>query len=325
MTDLATPIVDATPGVLTASPVSPPGSAVVPHPISSASPEDFAILRVLADSFQDVQDARIAVKNRTSAKRLKDGTVVPAAIPAELVADVLDALMAAEKKASSLMQKAFRRAAPEVHAWARTTPGIGVSSDRLIARLLGAIGHPVMASPYHWEGEGPERVLVADSPYLRSVSQLWSYCGHGDPARRRRRGMSPEDALALGNPRAKMLVHLLAEACMKCVGGGTEMLPIPSSAAPAPDTDFAGDPDPLTEPDVRAPRRRSPYRDVYDLRRLETADREGWTDGHRHADALRIVGKAILRDLWLVAQAESAHRLSPSTPSTPIDRAKESA
>jgi hypothetical protein len=66
--------------------------------------------------------------------------------------------------------------------------------------------------------------------------------------------------------------------------------------------------------------RRSPYRGLYDRRKAATADRihrvpcpqcdgkgataDGtpWRDGHRHADALRIVAKAILRDLWLAAR-----------------------
>jgi len=67
--------------------------------------------------------------------------------------------------------------------------------------------------------------------------------------------------------------------------------------------------------------RRSPFRDVYDIRRMVTADRvhaapcvrcgpkgkpalEGspWSLAHQNADALRIVGKEILRDLWKVSQ-----------------------
>lgn len=43
-------------------------------------------------------------------------------------------------------------------------------------------------------------------------------------------------------------------------------------------------------------------RDVYDARRAATMDRD-WTDGHKHADALRVTGKAFLRDLWVAARA----------------------
>jgi hypothetical protein len=111
-------------------------------------------------------------------------------------------------------------------------------------------------------------VLVADPPFERSVSQLWSYCGHGDPTRRRRKGMTADDAAAMGNPALKTAVWQIAVACTKQVG--------------------------------TARSRRSPYRDVYDVARLTYADRD-WTDAHRHAAALRKVGKEILRDLWKVA------------------------
>ncbi len=73
--------------------------------------------------------------------------------------------------------------------------------------------------------------------------------------------------------------------------------------------------------------RRSPYRDLYDQRKAATearrhqvpctqCDGKGsvaigtpWRDGHRHADALRIVAKAILRDLWLAAR--DVHKAAP--------------
>jgi hypothetical protein len=103
-------------------------------------------------------------------------------------------------------------------------------------------------------------VLVEVGQMRRSVSQLWSYCGHGDAKRQRARGMSSEDAAAMGNPRAKMLVRLIAESCMKC--------------------------------------RTSPYRHIYDEARMDYESRD-WTPLHRHNAALRKVGKAMLKDLWL--------------------------
>ena len=112
----------------------------------------------------------------------------------------------------------------------------------------------------------------------RSVSQLWSYCGHGDPARKRRAGMTAEEAAAMGNPQAKMLTRLLAECCMKQNGG----------------TDKNGK--------ARLP---SPYRAVYDEARMDYEARD-WTDGHRHNAALRKTGKAILKDLWLAAGGAKA-------------------
>jgi hypothetical protein len=199
----------------------------------------------------------------------------------------IEAMERTEHECSLMLARCYRRVVPAaIRQWQQDTPGIG---EALLARLLGHLGHPVLAMPHHWQGKGTDRQLVADVPCERTVSQLWQYCGHGDPARRIAKGMSAEDLAAIGSPRLKMLVHLNAEACMKCVGTTRS--------------------------------RRSPYRDVYEARRLVTADRvhaapcvrcgpsgrpaaEGspWSAAHQHADALRIVGKEILRDLWRVSR-----------------------
>ena len=123
--------------------------------------------------------------------------------------------METEKKVQLVLVREYRRVVPEpVRDWQKETRGIG---EHLLARLLGHIGHPQQTVKHHWEGEGKDRVLVVDGPYRRRVSDLWSYCGHGDPKRRRARGMSAEETAALGNPIAKSLVHLLAESCVKQV------------------------------------------------------------------------------------------------------------
>jgi hypothetical protein len=239
------------------APTSPLPANELPNAMDLPPAGDFDTLRVFAESFWDVQEARKGIDHRIKTK----------AIPADPVADALKALKESEKKLGLAMVCAFRRAAPEVLAWVLDTPGVG---EHLMARLLGVIGHPVIATPYHWEGKGKDRVLVADPPYLRSVSQLWSYCGHGDPSRRRRKGMAADEATALGNPRAKTLVFLIAKGAYMCVG------------------------------DER--RQRSPYRDVYELARARYEGEDKWaSDLHRKNSALRVTGKAILKDLWIVA------------------------
>lgn len=321
------------------------------HPsLKLAAPDlrGHAELRLLAESFEDAQKARIAIENR-----LRSGADAGPALEA------LESLRHAEAKLSLALRRRFRTVNPELTAWAKETVGVG---EHLLARLIGTIGHPVIASPYHWEGEGSDRILVSDPPYLRSVSQLWSYCGHGDPTRKRRKGMGANEAMALGNPRAKMLVHLIAESCVKCVGsaqapsipkGGTpadtpicqELVTGDPTSVPGPLTPDAsragapeGDPNPtshtatsttfsvpankVTKPRVvtlgsnenddesepspiptkSAVRRRSPYRDTYDLARIQYSTREDWSDGHRHNAALRLVGKMVLRDIWIAAQ-----------------------
>lgn len=104
----------------------------------------------------------------------------------------------------------------------------------------------------------------------RTVSELWAYCGYR-PGLKRQKGIKSNWSRA-----AKMRAYLVAEACVKTPG--------------------------------------SPYREVYLERRRST----GWanvgpsqyeavgeprmTKGHSHNDALRIVAKRVLRDLWREAK-----------------------
>lgn len=249
------------------------------NPVASSMPPPsvgWLELRTWCELFEDAMSARIAGENRVRALGEDD-----------MFAAYLGALERTEAECRRGLKKCYERVVPKpIVAWQKATPGLG---EHTFARLLGHLGHPVIATPHHWEGTGSKRALVADEPYARTVSQLWQYCGHGDPKRRAARGMTADELAGLGSPSLKMIVHLLAEACMKTVGS-----------------------------ELRA---RSPYRDVYDARRLATANRvhaapcvrcgpsgkpaaEGspWSAAHQHADALRIVGKEILRDLWTVAQ-----------------------
>jgi len=227
-------------------------------------------LRIAAEIYADFMQFRIAATNRAE----RGG------VPAEEFAPLLEGLNKQEAALKKELQLRYRAAVPEhVRAWQAETVGLG---EHTFARLLGLLGDPRTAHPWHWEGKGKERVLVQDEPYERSVSQLWSYCGVGDSARRRRAGMDVEDALACGSPRLRSLLFVIAEGCMK--------------------------------------NRQSPYRVTYEERRSATAERvhaapcvrcgppgkpaepgTPWKDAHKLADALRIVAKEILRDLWLAA------------------------
>jgi len=212
---------------------------------------DLLSLRIFAEVLEDLQKQRIATTNRA-----ERGGVDPA-----FLQPTLSRLEDAEQEAAKVMKRCYRASVPtSIVAWQKDTIGIG---EHLLARLLGVIGHPVHTTVYEWDGSGSDRQLVEVGRMDRTVSQLWSYCGHGDPNRKRTKGMTAEDAAAMGNPRAKMLVHLLAECCMK--------------------------------------QRRSPYRVVYEEARLDYESRD-WTDLHRHNAALRKVGKAILKDLWIASQ-----------------------
>lgn len=134
--------------------------------------------------------------------------------------------------------------------------------DKQAARLLASIGDP------YWN-------TLHDRP--RTVSELWAYAGYDVRAGqgpRRRKG-----ELANWSQAARMRARMIAESIVKSGG---------------------------------------PYREVYDARKAATEGRihvapcpqcvgssnagDLWRDGHRHADALRVVSKTVLRDLWCEAR-----------------------
>ena len=243
----------------------PPNDTPSPR---SGSVDGWLELRVWAEMFDDAQKARIANTNRA-----ERGGVDPI-----IYEHHLDALRRAEHECRLSLRRTYRRVAPtSIQEWQKITNGIGID---LLARLLGHMGDPRWATPHHWEGAGAARTLITDPPFERGVGQLWQYAGHGAPARRTK-GMSADDLAAQGSPMLKMLVHLNAEACMKCMT--------------------------------------SPFRLTYEQSRQATADKvhtvecvrcgpsgkpaqpgTPWSPGHQHAHALRIVGKAILKDMWMV-------------------------
>lgn len=169
-------------------------------------------LRALAEMYSDIQKTRIGIGNRLGRGEGFGG----------MFRDHVDGLEAMEHQWQLDLVRQFRKTVPAgVRSWQKTERGIG---EPLLARLLGHLGHPRIALPQHWEGTGSNRKLVEDEAYVRTRAQLRAYCGHGDPNRKKFSGMSAEDAFRLGNPRCKMLVHLLAEACAKQPGTPVSVL-----------------------------------------------------------------------------------------------------
>jgi hypothetical protein len=320
----------------------------------------YRILKVLAETFADLQESRIRIENRANnAPVLVEAfglgwRIVPSKTGPKL--QHIDS-RSAEHAAQLALRRQFRKTAPAgLLAWQSDSKGIGLD---ILARLIGHLGHPRIATPSHWEGKGAERKLIPDEPYERTVSQLWQYCGHGSQDRPQK-GMTAEDLFALGNPTLKMLTHVLAECSIKEPGrtvpdlghispdarrvnadvGST--LPAGQSGDDAQRRAASGDPldlgqrcdephcgaaevdpsDTARTNDVPAPIDVPswPYRAVYEGRRIVTAERihahpcvrcgpsgrpaeagSPWSLAHQHADALRIVGKEILRDIWKVS------------------------
>lgn len=236
-------------------------------------------LRIAADLFHRAQQERIAVANVI--RRPADGGNVDPMF----FAPHLERLEAVEHEAKLLLGRVYRRVVPpELRAWQADSPGVG---PHLFARLLGHLGDPCISTPHYWEGTGTNRTLMVEPARLRTVGQLWQYCGHGAPARRTR-GMSADDLAAHGSPLLKMLVHLNAEACMKRANG-TRYRDVYVSAREAADGRLHTAECVRCGPSGRPARPGSP-----------------WSNGHAHAHALRIVGKELLRDMWISRHAALA-------------------
>lgn len=180
--------------------------------------------------------------------------------------DVIQSGMSSVEHEAKLAIKRLWRRHP-LAPWAKAIPGLG---ELLIARLIAEIGDPASR-------ENPGKLLA--------------YCGHGDPALSiREKGATQEDLFRRGNPYAKKAVWKIAKQFERTVGSE-------KSGA------------------------RSPYRDLYDERKTQTEGRlhsrecrrcgpsgspaqpgDPWSDAHRQADALRVIGKRFLIDLWVAAR-----------------------
>jgi hypothetical protein len=245
----------------------------------AAPPPSWRILRIAAETFADFQQFRVAANNRAE----RGG------VPPDEFADLVVGLDAQEAALRRVLVRAYRAAvSPAVRDWQQRTPGLG---EPTFARLLGLLGHPRVAFPWHWEGEGHDRHLVADAPYARTISQLWSYCGVGDATRKQKKGKTADELMACGSPRLRSLLFLVATSCMK--------------------------------------NRASPYRAVYEEQKAAAIER-GWHEQKRRfpptnraeQHALRVVGKEVLRDLWLVA-GDGANPQTESTQPTPLSSLRE--
>lgn len=252
---------------LAVPPDQPPNASPRTH--KRCGDDGWGELRICADLLHRAQQERIAVGNllRTSDR--------------DLFGPHLAQLEATEHAARLMLRRCYRRVVPaSLKALQKTEAGLGEDS---FARILGHLGDPYIATPHWWEGTGTNRTLMVGEPYVRTISQLWQYCGHGAPGRVAK-GMTADQLAGLGNPTLKMLVHLQAEFCMKQKGR---------------------------------------YRLLYEAIRGQVEDKvhsipcvrcgpsgkpaqEGtpWAKGHQHAHALRVLGKELLRDMWLARHAE---------------------
>lgn len=201
------------------------------------------LIRNLGRLLDDLERVRVANGNRIGALEREYGDSLPHL-------DVIQKqLRAAEHLAEIELVRAWRK--HPLAAWAKGIRGVG---EKSMARLIAEIGSVSEASDYD------RAPLDAPNP-----GKLLAYCGHGEPSRQRRKGMTQAELFKAGNPSAKKRVFLIAESMLK-----------------------------------------TGNRALYDVRREATKDR-GWTLGHAHADALRIVGKRFLIELWTARAGQDSN------------------
>ncbi len=168
----------------------------------------------------------------------------------------------------------YKELAPEaIQKFQGATPGLG---ELWIAMLVGVVGDFKSYVEAWWEEDptGKEkRVLVTGDTKTAGVREIWTYCGHGE-IRKHKAGMSQAEALACGNPLAKMVVHIIAKTALRLNG----------------------------VPDKNGKERAmTPYYPKYlEWKERAAAAHADWKPGRIDNHAIRLVGKAILKDIWRV-------------------------
>lgn len=224
------------------------------------------VLAMTAESVDDLERTRIAGENRlrqlTRVGEDKDGGERGFGLTLEHPAVKRQAEIVAQLQATEHTAVLALQKAMRAHPLGPWVKAQKGIGEKQAARLLACIGDP------YWN-------TLHDRP--RTVSELWAYCGYdvrGGQGPRRRKGQ-----LSNWSQDARMRARMIAESIVKAGG---------------------------------------PYREVYDARKAATEGRvhvaecpqcvgsskpgDPWRDGHRHADALRVVSKTVLKDLWVEAR-----------------------
>jgi hypothetical protein len=265
-----------------------------PHPWG-----DLTRFRVYAECLTDAKQSRVATENR-----IERGGTWEESMAEEIIA--ID--RGREQAYGKMLLSAYQVLVPEhVQDWARGVPGL--ASGELFARILGGIGHPRVAIPLRWEGSD---LIPAGPPFERTLRQLWSYCGIGDPRRNPRKdilGHSPtrEDVLAGGKrTTVRPLLHtftsyvvrshtrsetvrnsafwMLYEKTKEESQGKTHQWQCQNKAIPPMRSNGCGT---VAHPEWGAPG-------------------SVWRPGHIDMHAQRLMAKELLRQIWVVSALEPA-------------------
>lgn len=255
----------------------------------------YAALARFGDIFDDLEHTRIANENR---HRTLTQAGYGDTFEARLLAGIVEGIAKLEHEAELGLKKTLR--AHPLGPWIKRTVGVG---EKQGARLLAATGDP------YWNA-------AAGRP-RRGPAELWAYCGlHvlrvGDHSPRDTQLSAVADPGKTSDPgHGTFDAHTQSAgvAARRTKGQRANWSSLAKSRAYLVATSCIK-------------QAHSPYREVYDKRKSNTEGKlhvapcarcgpsgkpaqpgSTWSDGHRHADALRIVSKDILRDLWLESRA----------------------
>lgn len=269
---------------------------------------NMAALRAAAENLTDAIQARVAAENRAQRGGIAVGSMQDR---------LLHGPREAESEARNLLQAVYAEEVPgDVRDWVSGIPGL--KTGEVFPRLIGVVGNPAIATPYKWEAQDGQRVLVADGePYARSLRQLWAWCGCGDPLRRPASGMSQADLMACGRrtsvrPLLFTFSSYISRAGRVVTKEGSAKQGQPMSQAAADSRYFqafttakeAGM-DKKHQDECRN-HKRPPMRPdgCGTVAHPEWGEAGSpWRAGHAEAHAHRIVAKEFLRDLWVVANS----------------------
>ena len=249
------------------------GAIPIPRPSRLAYPIDDPMLFTLAQTLQDYETLRIAEEHRLrifstpSDVPDEDGVCrgfgyAEDSNEVQIVKGLIDPLKDLEHRTVLSLQKRMR--VNPIWPYFKDVRGVG---EKTLARLMACIGDPYL------------RPLDDGSYEPRTVSQLWAYCGmHTMPnkdgeivAAKRMKGVQ-----ANWNTEAKTRLFLLSQNLLR---QGIRK-------------DKDGNQFAVT-----------PYGQLYLDRRAHTAvTHPEWNPGHGLNDALRIMGKQLLKHLWQAAR-----------------------
>lgn len=249
------------------------------------SRETDVVLALVAESLDDIEKARIAAENRHRSLIQVYGME---GTPQEQAAGMFTAGLADLEQQTTLRLRRAMKAHP-LGPWVKAQKGIG---DKQAARLLAAIGDP------YWHPETrneDDTVRHAEGP--RTVSQLWAYAGlHVLPVSHAFR--DAQQGAAGGNqtsnpdrPDGGTLAPIVGVAAKRRKGQKANWSATAKMRAYLIATSCMKQPD------------GNQFRDLYVNRRAHTTvTHPEWTPIHSHNDGLRIVAKAVLKELWIEAR-----------------------